>query len=184
MTEIETLREELRTLVASSLRRGEFKLASGRMSDFYIDGKESTLTGRGSYLTARVILHMLGDERIDAIGGMTLGADPIACAVVALAAYHGRNINAFLVRKTAKSHGTQKWVEGPPFPPNARVAVVEDVVTTGGTLFETIERIRSERPCEIVKLICLVDRLEGGRENLAAAGYKLESIFTRNDLLS
>lgn len=183
MSNIDELRERLRKLVSSSVRRGEFKLASGRISDFYIDGKETTLTGEGAYLTGRVILHMLRDCPVDAVGGMTLGADPIVSVVAAMAHQEGRKINAFIVRKTPKTHGTQKWIEGPPFPPNARIVVLEDVVTTGATLLETIDRIKSERPCEIVKVICLVDRLEGGKENLAAAGYQLQPIFLRTDLL-
>jgi len=133
MSELDTLKAELLPLVRSVVKRGTFTLASGKTSNVYFDAREVTLNARGAYQTARVILAMLREEKVDAIGGLTLGADPIAGAVAAVSAQAGRPIHGFIVRKEAKAHGMGKVVEGPALPAGARVVVVDDVVTSGGS---------------------------------------------------
>lgn len=158
------------------------KLSSGEMSYFYVDAKMVTLRPEGAYLTAKILLDVIKDENVDGIGGLTMGADPIVGAIAAISYADGHPINAFIVRKEAKKHGKEKWIEGQ-LPKNARVVVIDDVTTTGTSLLQAIETIKEEMSdCKIVKVISLVDRLEGARENLKKEGYNLISIFNREDL--
>ena len=177
-----TYRDELlELLVRHSLKKGEFTLASGKKSSYYINGKVTTLDSRGAYLVARTFLEMIADDVPNAIGGLTLGADPIIGAMLAFAGMEDLDLRGFIVRKTPKSHGTQSRVEGP-LKHGDRVAVIEDVVTTGGSALSAIEVI-NEYECEITKVLAIVDREEGGSENLREAGYRLESIFSIRELL-
>ncbi len=176
------LRARLRELlIERALQFGEFELASGQTSNYYIDGKQITLMGEGLYCLARVMLDELEGEDIHAVGGMAIGADPIAAAVSALSVCHGRTMDAFLVRKERKERGTMQRVEGP-LREGERVAVLEDVVTTGGSSLDAIRAIEEERKVEVVRIITMVDRLQGARENFAAAGYELTAIFTIEEL--
>jgi orotate phosphoribosyltransferase len=172
-----TLRQELQTyLLEYSLRFGDFTLTSGRMSDYYIDGKQTTLRSRGAYLVAQLILEDLKGTGVDAIGGPTLGADPVIGAVVALAALENIPLIGFIVRKEAKGHGTQRLIEGP-LQPGMRVAVFDDTVTTGGSLKYAIDQVEAAQ-CTVVKVLAIVDRQEGAQQNFAQWGYPFQALFT------
>lgn len=165
-------RDRLRDLLKRhSLKFGDFTLVSGKKSSFYFDSKQTTLLPEGAYLVAAEILNSLAENKIeaDAIGGMTLGADPIVCPVAALSHISGRPLRAFIVRKEAKGHGTGRQVEGN-LEPQSRVVIVDDVVTTGGSTLRAIEAVQQAGHI-VVAVICLVDREEGGREKLSAWPY-------------
>jgi orotate phosphoribosyltransferase len=164
-----------------SLRFGDFTLASGRKSHYYFDSKLTTLDPEGAYLTAWCILDLIRRERLEAraIGGMTLGADPIVCAVAPLSHLEGPAMSAFIVRKGTKDHGTGKEVEGAP-PEGTRVIIVDDVVTTAGSTLRAIGA--AERAGLVVAaVICLLDREEGGAEALAS--YPFYPLFRRSEIL-
>lgn len=165
MNDRERLKELLKT---RSLKIGDFLLASGRRSKYYFDSKLTTLTSEGAYLTARCFLEVIRREgiRAQAIGGMTLGADPIVSAVAAQSHAEGPALDAFIVRKEPKGHGTMQWIEGPVLP-GQKVIVVDDVVTTGGSTLKAIERAK-EFGLEVVAVMALLDREEGGTEALAS----------------
>ncbi len=182
MSELDVLKAELLPLVRSVVKRGTFTLASGKTSNVYFDAREVTLNARGAYQTARVILAMLKEEKVDAIGGLTLGADPIAGAVAAVSAQAGRPIHGFIVRKEAKAHGMGKVVEGPALPAGARVVVVDDVVTSGGSTLLAVKALR-EAGFQVVRSICVVDREEGGRATIEGTGIPFSPIFTNRDIL-
>ena len=178
---MENEREQLRQLLkAESLMFGEFTLASGKKSTFYFDSKRTTLLPAGAWLTAREVLRIVRDERIeaDAIGGLTLGADPIVCPVAAMSHVEGPALRAFIVRKEAKEHGTGRRIEGQ-LAPGSRVIIVDDVVTTAGSTIKAIEAAE-EAGHTVVAVICLVDREEGGAVKLAA--YPFYPIFRRSDI--
>lgn len=178
MTERERLRRLLREL---SLRRGEFTLASGRKSDYYLDCRRSTLHPEASWLAARAVLETLEREGLDAeaIGGLTLGADPIVGAVVALSHEAGRPLPGFIVRKDSKQHGLRQRIEGTPVE-GKRVVVIDDVVTTAGSTLEAVQAVR-EAGGTVIGAVCLVDREEGGAARLA--GIPFFPIFTRSELM-
>jgi orotate phosphoribosyltransferase len=160
---------------------GDFTLASGRKSSYYLDGRLVTLDAEGACLIARVILDTLAREgiRAAALGGLTMGADPIAGAVAAISHAEGTPIQAFLVRKEAKGHGTGKRVEGP-LRKGDQVVVVDDVVTTAGSTLQAIQAVEAAG-ATVAAVISVVDRLEGGAE--ALRGYRYHPLFTVNDLL-
>jgi len=152
-------RDRLRELLRSqSLMFGEFTLASGRQSHYYFDSKKTTLLAEGAYLAAAEMLSVIRREGIeaDAIGGMTLGADPIVCPVAALSRIEGPSLDAFIVRKETKGHGTERKIEGN-LDPGSRVIVVDDVVTTGRSTLLAIEAAEAAGH-EVVAVLCLVDR--------------------------
>ncbi len=161
-------RERLRALLKEqSLMFGEFTLASGKKSNFYFDSKRTTLLPEGAWLAAREILRLIRERGIeaDAIGGLTLGADPIVCPVAALSHAEGRPLRAFIVRKETKEHGTGRKIEGQ-LEPGSRVIIVDDVVTTAGSTLKAIEAAE-QAGHTVVAVICLVDREQGGAEALA-----------------
>lgn len=158
-----------------------FTLSSGRKSRYYIDCKKVTLDPEGATLVARLILDELEGVELDAIGGMTLGADPIAVAVTVLAYEGGRSLPSFIIRKEPKPHGLAPLIEGS-LAQEARVVIVDDVLTSGRATERTAD-ILKEAGCQVVKIIALVDRKEGGRERLEALGYEVVSLFTVEDLL-
>jgi orotate phosphoribosyltransferase len=175
------LRDELQqNLLEYALQFGDFTLTSGRKSDYYIDGRRTTLRSRGAYLVAKLLLDELKGLKVDAIGGPTLGADPVIGAVMALAALEGIPLVGFLVRKEPKRHGTQQLVEGP-LQPGMRVAVFDDTVTTGGSLRHTIEQVEAAQ-CTVVKVFVIVDRQEGAEENFVRWGYPFQAFFTIAEL--
>jgi len=181
------MRQRLKELLLEkSYREGKIKLTSGKESDFYIDGKQTTLDAEGAYLCGMLLYELIcsSEVKIGAVGGMTLGADPLVTAVSIVSYLEGESMPAFIVRKEPKSHGTENYIEGKNnLPEGARVALLEDVVTTGGTLLQVIERVESQG-FEVGLVATVVDRQEGGSEALAAQGYKLLSVFNREELLA
>ena len=179
-------RQRLKELLLNkSYREGTFTLTSGKTSDFYIDGKQTTLDAEGGYLCGRLLYELIQktDGPIEGIGGMTLGADPLVTAASIVSFLDNNPIPAFIVRKEAKGHGTGNFIEGKNnLQPGCRVALVEDVVTTGGTLIQVIERVENEG-FKVGLVVTVVDRREGGAEVLAAAGYSMKAIFTREQLI-
>jgi orotate phosphoribosyltransferase len=163
-----------------AFQTGDFTLASGAKSTYYIDGRLLTLSSDGAHSLARVILAMIEDEPIDAVGGMTLGADPIVGAVLAVADARGRRLNGFLCRKERKGHGTGRLIEGN-LSAGDRVLMVEDVVTTGGSTLRAIDAAE-ELGGEVVRVIAMVDRLAGAAEAFAERGVRFTPIFTVRDL--
>lgn len=180
--DLAALRIELRRLVAErAVRRGDFVLSSGRRSSYYVDGKQVTLEGRGLYLAARLILARAQQLGAVAVGGLTVGADPIAAAVAALSGAEGVPLRAFLVRKQVKDHGTAQRIEGPPLTPGDRVVVVDDVVTTGASLLIAAEAVRATG-AEVVEAVCVVDREEGGAAAVRSRGIPFAALFCRSEL--
>jgi orotate phosphoribosyltransferase len=159
----------------------EFKLVSGRMSNYYFNCKAVTLHPEGMHLIGNIIFDMIKSSGPKGIGGLTLGADPIADAVAYTSYLKGSSIEAFVVRKTAKSHGTMQWIEGN-IRAGDRVVIVDDVITTGKSTIEAINKAR-EAGLDIIKIIALIDRQEGGRENIESLGYKVESVLTREEVM-
>ena len=180
--DLAALRAELHALLyRRSFQFGDFLLRSGRRSDFYFDGKQVTLDGRGLYLVSRLILQRCHALGVTAVGGMTLGADPIAAGVAGLSGMEdAAPLRAFIVRKEVKDHGTGKPIEGPPLAHGERVAMVEDTITTGGALLQAYERVVATG-AEVVEAIVIVDREEGGREALAERGLPLHALFRRSE---
>ncbi len=178
-------REKLANLLcAKSIRRGEFTLASGKKSDYYLDCRLTTLDPEGALLTGYCVLEMLDemDVKPDAIGGLSMGADPVVSAAIVVSAIEKRPLEGFLVRKEAKDHGRKKQIEGIENTRGKRVAIVDDVCTTGGSTQEAIAAAEREG-CEIVAVISLVDREEGGSDALREK-YNYRSIFTARELLA
>lgn len=179
---LKKLKAKLLTLLKKeALKKGKFVLSSGKTSNYYLDGRIITLTPEGAYLVAAIILELIKDSKINAIGGPTLGADPIAGAIAAISHVNNIPLKIFIVRKVAKEHGMQRQIEGPALNKGDNAILVDDVATTGGSLIEAKEALdKIGVSCE--KAIVIVDRSEGAKENLAKAGLKLESIFTVEDL--
>jgi len=176
-----TNRERLKHLLREhSLLFGDFTLASGKKSSFYFDSKRTTLLPEGAYLTAAEILRILREAGIsaDAIGGMTLGADPIVCPIAALSHLEGPPLRAFIVRKEAKQHGMGQQIEGA-LEPRSRVVVVDDVVTTAGSTLRAIDAVEAAGHT-IVAVVCIVDREEGGTEKLAS--WPFFPIFRKSEI--
>jgi len=177
----ESKRKLLKLLRTQAYREGVFELALGKTSDYYIDARKVTGSAEGAYRIAEIILDIITEDKVDAIGGIETGANAILGAIAAISYLKKRPLSTFYVRKELKKHGTRKWIEGP-IPQEGRVAIIDDVTTTGGSILKAIDKVRENTNCEIVKVITLVDRLEGARENLEERGYDLLSIFTINDL--
>lgn len=159
-----------------------FKLTSGKMSRYYIDCKNVSLDAEGGFLIGEAILDRIKSLPVEGVGGMTLGADPIATAVSIVSFINKMPIPAFIVRKEPKAHGSGRQVEGALIP-GARLVVVEDVVTTGGSTLRTIDVLRKEGYF-VLKVIALVDRLERGGEKIIAAGVPFEPLYTLNDFIA
>ncbi len=159
-----------------------FKLVSGRMSNYYFNCKTVTLHPEGMHLIGNIIFTMIRSAGLKGIGGLTLGADPIADAVAYTSFLQKQPIEAFVVRKSAKSHGTMQWIEGNVVPGD-RVAVVDDVITTGKSTIEAITKAK-EGGLEVVKVIALIDRQEGGRENIEALGHRVDTVVTREEVMA
>jgi orotate phosphoribosyltransferase len=157
------------------------KLASGKMSNYYIDCRKTTYSPEGQYLVGNIIFEMIKDQKIDAIGGLTMGADPISCSVAFASHINKRDIGSFAIRKERKEHGMQRQVEGN-VKEGDRVVIIDDVITTGGSTVKAIEAARREG-LDIVKVIVLVDREEGGKEELLKHVSKVEVICTKSELL-
>jgi orotate phosphoribosyltransferase len=184
MTQAE--REELMQIIRElSYEEREVTLVSGRKSNFYFDGKQTTLHPRGAVLVGKAFCeefkHFPGP--IEGVGGLTLGADPIATATAMISSLEGEPIPAFIIRKEPKGHGTGQWLEGRKnLKPGARVVIVEDVTTTGGSSMKAVDRAREEG-MEVVGIVTLVDREEGARENIEKEGIPLRAVFTRSQVV-
>lgn len=171
--------ELLQFIKENAVLKGSKTLASGKKTDFYIDGKLVTLSAQGIYLAAKVIYSEIHAAQANAVGGPTLGADPIASAVALLSSQSGHPLKAFIVRKETKNHGTQKMIEGPALEEGDKVVMIEDVVTTGGSVLQAIKEVEKTK-AKVVKVICLVDRKAGAAETLGA--YNYSPIFDLTDL--
>lgn len=158
-----------------------FKLVSGKLSRFYINCKPTTLSPRGMFLAGHLVFDAIKDQRIRAVGGLTFGADPVSIAVAFTSELQNKPIKAFSIRKTKKKHGIVKWIEGEILP-GERVAILDDVATTGGSTIKAIDRARSEG-LEVVKVVILVDRQEGGIANIRKQVENVSSIITRKELM-
>jgi orotate phosphoribosyltransferase len=162
-----------------ALKTGDFTLASGKKSHYYLDCRKVTLDSRGANLVAAGMLELLAGDMPDAVGGMAIGADPITAAIITLAGVQGKHLRGFIVRKEAKAHGTGKDVEGP-VSAGQRVVIVEDTITTGGSALQAAEKAKAAG-LNVVGVLGIVDRLEGGQEAFAAAGLTLRSLLTIKD---
>ncbi len=168
-----------------SFERRSVTLASGRPSDFYIDCRRTALTAEGHYLIGRLLLEAIRRlaPEASAVGGLTLGADPLASAVSLTSYLAAQPLTAFIVRKEPKGHGTGQWIEGRALMvKNDKVAILDDVVTSGGSTLQAIHRVREEGLVP-VGAFCLVDRSEGGAQAVEAQGVKLHALYTRADFM-
>lgn len=155
---------------------GDFILASGKRSDHYWDGKRVTLDPRGAYLVGMAVCEIVSQlDDVDAIGGLEIGAIPIATAVALISSLSGKPIPAFIVRKTPKEHGTRSEIEGH-VPSGEKVVIVDDVITSGDSIEKAIGAVE-QRHCTVVKVVTLVDRHEGGSDRIRAKGYSFQSIL-------
>lgn len=178
MTDAET--QLLSLLNRRSFRRGDFTLASGQKSTYYIDGRTSATYSEGAFLIGRVLYERTKDLGIDALGGLAVGAVPLTTAAVLHYHLNGRPMEGFWVRDQAKGHGTKKTVEGAALPPGARVVVVDDVFTTGGSALKAVEAVRAGG-CEVVQVLALVDRLQGAAKAFGELGIDYRAVFTIHD---
>ena len=173
-------RDALKQLVRTkALKFGDFTLASGKKASYYLDCRQITLDSQGARLIGGGMLDLFADNMPHLIGGMAIGADPITAAILTLAGTQGLPLRGVMVRKEAKQHGTGRFVEGP-FQPGESIAIVEDVVTTGGSSLLAIER-REAAGLKVQRVLAIIDRLEGGREAFAERGYELSTLFTIRD---
>ena len=154
---------------------GEFTLTSGKKSNYYIDGKKITLSPEGAYQVGKAIFDELAEIGVDAVGGVATGGYPMVTAVAVISHLEGRPLPTFMVREVTKEHGTMRKIEGH-LREGSRVAILEDVLTTGGSVSKVIEVVEAAH-CTVVKVIALVDRNEGGSDKLREAGYDFTSIL-------
>ena len=167
-------------LASQAYRHGNFTLASGRSSHHYVNCKPVSLSGTGLALLGALMLEQVEAEA-RAVAGLTLGADPLVSAVAMRAALEGRELNALIVRKEAKGHGTGAWLEGPLPEPGSTITVLEDVVTTGGSSLKAVQQLR-EAGYTVNRVVTIVDRQEGGIEAMTAAGLERRSLFLRDEV--
>ncbi len=171
-----TLRQQLLDLFCElAYREGDFVLTSGQRSDYYVNGKQVTLHPEGSLAIGRLLLELL-PQGCKAVAGLTLGADPMVTAVSVVGVYEGHSIAPLIIRKAAKGHGTQAYIEGLTLEPGTNVVVLEDVVTTGKSALQAVERLR-DAGYGVDRILALVDRQQGGAELYAKEGLKFESLF-------
>ncbi len=174
------LSETLDRLLALALERGaikygDFTLTSGKKSSYYFDGRLLSLDPEGAFLISQAIIPLLEQAGAMAVGGTTLGADPMVAALALASHIKGRSIPAFIVRKESKTHGTKQNIEGP-LEPGTNVAIVDDVCTTGGSLFHAIGAAE-EAGCSVVKVVSILDRNEGGSEEMRKRGYNFSTLL-------
>ena len=162
--------------------REKIILSSGKESDYYFDARRVTLSAAGAYLCGKIILDMVKDEHVDAIGGPTLGADPMVGAIASLSHQMNKPVDTFIIRKAPKAHGKQQQIEGPLLKDNAKIILIDDVATTGKAFVESIE-VLAKMGNKPVKAICIVDRQEGAAAALAKLGCPLVSVFTAGEFL-
>ena len=165
----------LQLLAERAYRHGQFTLASGRTSNHYVNCKPVSLSGLGLALLSARMLELVEPQAV-AVAGLTLGADPLVSGVAQAAALAGQHLDALIVRKEAKGHGTGAWLEGPLPAAGSRITVLEDVVTTGGSSLKAVHQLR-EAGYNVERVVTIVDRQEGGQEAMQAAGLELCSLF-------
>lgn len=163
-------------ICTAAYKEGDFVLSSGQKSSYYINGKQATLHPQGGTMVGRLLLNCLPAETVG-VGGLTLGADPMVTAISVAATYDGQSVTPLIVRKAAKGHGTQAYIEGPTLPEGSPVVVIEDVVTTGQSAMTAVERLRAAG-YEVKTILALVDRQQGGGELYAAASLQFEALYT------
>ena len=179
--EIESYRDGLLEMIRAIVVTREVKLSSGAISDFYIDLRRLTLDPRGSFLIANLISDKLKTTEFDAIGGLTIGADPIVGAICYHASLTGSGITGFLVRKEWKAHGMKRRIEGPDLKKGAKVILVDDVVTSGGSTLEAYNAVMKAGN-DTIKAIAIVDREEGAREMIQSLGIGFEALITKSEI--
>lgn len=174
----ETMKQELFQIIKRlSFKKGDFILASGQRSNYYVDCRMTTLDGRGSFLIGHLLYDLIQDLHVDAVGGMTLGADPIITSVTYRSAEAGHPLSGFIVRKESKGHGAGGQFAGN-LSPWMRVVLVEDVVTTGGSTLKAIEAIQAAYPSvEILGVLAIIDRNAGGKEVFSRLGIPFQALF-------
>ena len=182
MLQVASPKERLLEIIKQkSIRKGTFRLASGGTSDYYLDMRPTTFDPEGANLVADLVYAMLRDDRdVEAIGGLELGSVPIIIGV-SMRSFGQRPIAGFVVRKQTKGHGTDQKIDGN-FRPNSTVVLLEDVTTKGGSVMQAVHAVRAQG-ATVKKIITIVDRLEGARENLKREGIDLEAVFTAPELL-
>lgn len=179
--DLKTVKQYLLDLFCKvAYREGDFTLSSGQRSSYYINGKQVTLHPQGGLAMGRVLLDLVPAEA-QAVAGLTLGADPMVTAVSVVAAYEGRSLTALIVRKEAKGHGTQAYIEGPTLPPSSPIVVLEDVVTTGQSALKAVDRLR-QAGYTVNQIIALVDRQQGGAELYQQQGLQFQAVFSIQDI--
>ena len=180
----DTGREELLNMLKNdAYRKGEYTLSSGKQTDHYVNCKPVILTGKGLALTSLSLLECIEEDSV-AVGGLTLGADPLVSGVALTACLNDMDLSALIVRKEPKGHGTDAWIEGPVLPKGSKVTVLEDVITTGGSSIKAVEKLR-DAGYVVNRVVSIVDRQLGGEADIAMCAAKLElySIFTLAELM-
>ena len=175
----ELKKELLELLKRDAYKKGEFTLSSGQTSNHYVNCKPVTLSGRGLTLAS---LLMLAHVETDVVAGLTLGADPLVSGVALVSALDKRLINGLIVRKEAKGHGTQAWIEGPLPKEGTKITVLEDVTTTGGSAIKAVEKLR-DAGYVVNRVVTIIDRQDGARESMWETELELRSIFELDDLI-
>lgn len=180
---MEKERQRLFTILKKdSFFLGKIILSSGKESDYYLDARRVTLNAEGAYLCAKVILDIVKDDKFDAIGGPTLGADPLVGALGVLSFEANNPLNTFIIRKAPKPHGKQQQIEGPLIPDGGTVILIDDVATTGKAFVESLD-VLTKIGIRVHKCICIIDRDEGAKEAVKARGCDLVSIFKAEEFL-
>ena len=178
------IRDRLKAKIRACISFAKVRLSSGKETDFYFDGRQVSLDPEGSALIGELMMDEI--ERrggVDAVGGLTSGADPITSAIGVLAYQRGVPLKLFYVRKEPKSHGLGKQIEGPPLPAGATVVIVDDVITTGKSILESRRVVENETGARVLAALVVVDREEGGRETLEREGLEVVALFRRSDFL-
>ena len=179
------MKEELLELLKKyAYKKGEFTLSSGRKTDHYINCKPVTLTGRGLTLSSVILLSAI-EEDSKAVGGLTLGADPLVSGIAVISALERATMDALIVRKEPKGHGTGAWIEGPELSEGTKVTVIEDVITTGGSAIQAVKRLR-DAGYKVDRVVSIVDRQENGEADSAMklAELELVSLFSLEDIVN
>ncbi len=161
-------------------KEGDFTLSSGQKSTYYINGKQVTLHAQGALMVARLLLDKLPAGTVG-VGGLTLGADPMVSAVSIVGAYENKPVTPLIIRKEAKGHGTRAYIEGPTLPEGSLVTILEDVVTTGASAMQAVQRLR-DAGYQVNDILALVDRQQGGQELYKKEGLNFQPIFTIEEL--
>ena len=172
--------ELLKMLKENAYRKGEYTLSSGKKSDHYVNCKPVTLTGRGLTLASMMLLEHVNTR---VVAGLTLGADPLVSGVAVCSALDMRLVDALIVRKEAKGHGTEAWIEGPEIPEGTKITVLEDVITTGGSAIKAVKKLR-DAGYKVDRIVAVVDRQEDSEADIAMKeeGLELISLFTLKEL--